>query len=109
VPSESLEDVFGDLEKSFKVTVRWMAVNARPMRPDHRPKTDFEQLAAKAIAEGLDNYEATDDEGVYRYAGRITLGNQCLKCHVPDRTSLEDRKAAVLISMPLKLREATKE
>ena len=65
----------------------------------------FERLAAKGIGEGLEMYEAAD-QGVYHYAGKVTLGNQCLKCHVPDRTTLEDRKAAVVISMPLNLRDA---
>ena len=40
-----------------------------------------------------------------QYAGKVVLGNSCLKCHVPDRTSLEDRKAALVITMPLDLRE----
>jgi hypothetical protein len=105
IPSKSLEDVFGGLEKTWGVDVKWLAVDTEAMNPDHRPKTDFDKLAAKGIGEGLERYEAPDDKGVYHYAGRITLGNQCLKCHVPDRTSLEDRKAAVVISMPLQLRE----
>jgi hypothetical protein len=105
IPSKSLEDVFGELEKAWAVNVKWLAVDTEAMNPDHRPNTDFDQLAVKGIAEGLDRYEAADDKGVFHYAGRITLGNQCLKCHVPDRRSLEDRKAAIVISMPAKLRE----
>lgn len=102
IPSKSLEDVFGELNKSWGVNVKWLAVDTEAMNPDHHPKTDFDQLAVKGIAEGLERYEAPDDQGIFRYAGRITLGNQCLKCHVPDRKSLEDRKAAVVILMPIK-------
>ena len=60
--------------------------------------------------------KATDGEAVQIAEARlrsrllheaIHVGNQCLKCHVPQRTSLEDRKAAVVISMPLNLRELT--
>jgi hypothetical protein len=105
IPSKSLEDVFGELEKTWGVNVRWLAVDTDAMNPAHRPKTDFEKLAVKGIAGGLERYEVPDEKGVFLYAGRVTLGNQCLKCHVPDRRSLEDRKAAVVIAMPLKLRE----
>ena len=108
IPSESLEDVFSELEETWQVKVRWLAVNAKVMNARNRPKSDFDGLAVKAITDGGEMYEASAD-GVYQYAGKINLGNQCLKCHAPDRTSLEDRKAAVVISMPLKLRELTAE
>jgi hypothetical protein len=104
VPSESLEDVFSELEETWQVKVRWLAVNATVMNLKNRPKTEFDDLAVKAIADGGEMYEASAG-GVYQYAGKINLGNQCLKCHVPDRKSLEARKAAVVISMPLNLRE----
>ena len=109
IPSKSLEDVFGELEKKWGVAVTWLAVDTEAMNPGHRPKSEFDQLAAKGIAEGLERYEVAEHDGIFRYAGRITLGNQCLKCHVPDRRSLEDRKAAVVIAMPLKLRERPSE
>jgi hypothetical protein len=101
VPSHSLEDVFAELERTWHVRVKWLAVNAKVMNVRNRPKTEFDRRAAAAIAGGSEMYETAAD-GVYQYAGAITLGNQCLKCHVPQRTSLEDRKAAVVISMPLK-------
>jgi hypothetical protein len=106
VPSDSLEDVFSELEETWHVNVRWLAVNAKVMNPKNRPQSEFDELAVKAITDGGEMFEATAG-GVYRYAGKINLGNQCLKCHVPQRTSLEDRKAAVVITMPLKLRELT--
>ena len=34
-------------------------------------------------------------------AAPITLTNHCLKCHVPDRKSTEDRTAGLIISMPV--------
>jgi hypothetical protein len=104
IPSDSLEDVFSELEETWQVKVRWLAVNAKVMNPKNRPQSGFDESAVKAITDGAEMYEASAG-GVYQYAGKINLGNQCLKCHVPQRTSLEDRKAAVVISMPLKLRE----
>jgi hypothetical protein len=106
VPSKSLKDVFAELERTWRVKVRWLAVDAEAMNVEHRPARAFEERAVKAIAGGGEMFEAADG-GVYRYAGRINLGNQYLKCHVPGRTSLEDRKAAVVIAMPLDLRDLT--
>jgi hypothetical protein len=102
IPSSSLEDVFKELERSWQVKVRWLAVNAKPMNIDHEPRDAFERKAAKAIGEGEASYDSNDGK-VYRFAGAITLGNECLKCHVPDRTSLEDRKAAVTFTMPVRM------
>ena len=102
IPSESLSDVFRELERSMKVNVSWLAVNAKAMNPAHRAKSPFEKKAAEALAGGRESYDAVEDE-TYRFAGAINLGNQCLKCHVPDRQSLEDRKASLVISMKLAL------
>lgn len=104
IPSESLEDVFAELERTWQVKVRWLAVNAKVMNAAHRPTTPFDERAVKAITDGGESFDASEG-GVYQYAGKINLGNQCLKCHVPGRTSLEDRKAAVVISMPLDLKD----
>jgi hypothetical protein len=104
IPSQSMEDVFSELEETWQVKVRWLTVNAKEMNIKHRPRSEFDKLAVKAITDGGEMFEAAAD-GVYQYAGKIDLGNQCLKCHVPQRTSLEDRKSAVVITMPLKLRE----
>jgi hypothetical protein len=100
IPSSSLEDVFVELKKQWDVEVAWMAVNAKAMSIDHRPQDAFQRAAAEAIAAGAERHEETDG-GRFRYAGAIHLGNQCLKCHVPNRTTLEERRAAVLISMPV--------
>lgn len=104
IPSASLEDVFSELAKTWGVRISWMAVNAKAMSTDHRPSDQFEKAAARAIEGGAEWHDEVD-RGNLRFAGAITLGNRCLKCHVPDRTSLEDRKAAVLISMPLQIRD----
>jgi hypothetical protein len=104
IPSASLEDVFEEVERTWQVKIKWLAVNAQIMSVDHRPKTPFDRLAVREIADGREMVEASG-EGVYQYAGKVVLGNSCLKCHVPDRTSLEDRKAALVITMPLDLRE----
>lgn len=107
IPSESLADVFRELERSMNVKAGWLAVNAKAMNPAHRAKSPFEKKAAEAIAGGREMYDAVEN-GTYRFAGTITLGNQCLKCHVPDRKSLEDRKASLVISMPMKPADAAK-
>jgi len=100
IPSSSLEDVFVELKKEWNVEVAWMSVNAKAMNIDHEPKDDFQRAAAKAIAGGEERHEEVAGDRL-RYAGSIHLGNQCLKCHVPDRTSLEERRAAILITMPV--------
>jgi hypothetical protein len=100
IPSRSLEDVFRELERSWQVEVAWMSVNAKAMSIDHQPEGEFERQAAAAIAGGEEMFEAVEKDR-YRYAGAISLGNECLKCHVPERQSLEPRKAALLIRMPL--------
>jgi len=100
IPSAALEDVFVEMKHGWDVEIRWLAVNAKAMNIDHEAKSAFEKAAVKSIAGGDESHEAVADER-YFYAGAINLGNSCLKCHVPDRQSLENRKAAVVISMPL--------
>jgi hypothetical protein len=105
IPSQSLEDVFRELERSWNVKVSWMSVNAKAMSVDHQPDGEFERSAAKAIAAGSEMFDAVENRR-YRYAGAISLGNECLKCHVPERQDLHPRKAALLISMPLEAAKA---
>lgn len=99
IPSRSLEDVFAVLKRKKGITLRWLAVNAKAMSVDHQPENDFEKAAADAITKGEKEYELAEN-GTYRYAGMIRLGSECLKCHVPMRKSLEDRFAALVITMP---------
>jgi hypothetical protein len=101
IPSRSLEDVFKELARSWQVQVHWLVVNAEAMNIDNKPRDDFEKDAVKALASGKPEFEAVAGN-VYRFAGSIRLASQCLKCHVPSRTSTEDRAAGVVITMPLR-------
>ena len=100
IPSHSLEDVFRELARSQHVKLRWLVVNADAMNIDNKPKTEFEKRAAKALASGEQAYESITQDS-YSYAGTIRLSSQCLKCHVPRRTSTEDRAAGLVILVPL--------
>jgi len=100
LPSQSLEDVFLQLDESWGVEARWLGVNATK-DADHEPQDAFEKKAAKAIAAGETEFFAVE-RGKFRYVGMIRLKNECLKCHVPRRTTLEDRFAGLALSIPLK-------
>lgn len=100
IPSATLEEMFKDLETRQKVEVRWLGVEGKTMNVDHKPADDFERKAADALRAGKAEFEMVEN-GKFRRAGVITLHNACLKCHVPNRTSLEDRVAGLVISMPL--------
>ncbi len=106
IPSASLEDVFVELAKTHQVEVRWLNVNTDVVNVDHKPRDAFERKAAIAIAAGKTEYESVEEQQ-FRYAGRIRLASQCLKCHVKHRTSTKDRSAGLLISIPLKLASET--
>ena len=101
IPSSMLDVVFDKLARSTNVKFRWLAVNAQAMDIDHEAQNEFEKSAVKALASGKAAFESVDNE-VYRRAGRITLFSQCLKCHLPNRTSTKSRAAALVISMPIK-------
>ncbi|MCC9605562.1 DUF3365 domain-containing protein [Blastopirellula sp. JC732] len=100
IPSRSLEDVFAELERSHHVKIRWISVNTNAMNIDNEPKSPFEKLAAKELAEGKPEHDSVDN-GRYQYAGAIRLASRCLKCHVPNRKSTESRIAGLVISMPI--------
>ena len=104
IPSRSLEDVFREMARSYQVELRWLAVNTDAMNVDHKPQTEFEQSAVRALASGKLEFEAAE-ASIYRHAGAVRLSSQCLKCHVPFRTSTKDRTAALVISMPLEKHE----
>lgn len=101
LPSQSLDDVFREMERSWQVKIRWLGVNAGKGK-DHEPADSFEETAARALEKGAGEYEAVEG-GLYRFVGAIRLQNQCLKCHVPYRSSLEDRVAGLAISFPLQI------
>jgi len=51
LPSQSLEDVFKELARSWNVEIRWLGVNATK-DADHEPRDEFEKTAAKQLKEG---------------------------------------------------------
>ncbi|UUO07811.1 DUF3365 domain-containing protein [Blastopirellula sp. J2-11] len=100
IPSRSLEDVFAELARSHHVTIRWISVNTDAMNIDNEPTSPFEKIAAKQLAKGQPEHEAVE-QNQYHFAGAIRLSSRCLKCHVPHRTNTNDRKAGLVISMPV--------
>lgn len=99
LPSQSLDDVFSEMARTYAVEIRWLGGNATKGK-DHFPKDAFEEAAVAALIAGKPEYDAVEN-GRYRFAGAIRMQNQCLKCHVRDRKSLEDRVAGLAISFPL--------
>ena len=102
LPAAIMEKVFADIESDQGVTLRWLAVQGQAMNVEHNPKDDFERAASDALSSGKPAYEQVE-AGVYRRAGAIVLTNEneCLKCHVPDRATLENRTAGLIVSIPL--------
>lgn len=100
IPAASLDLVFQEMEERDGVEVRWLVVDGKAMNIDNNPQDDFERAAARALAAGEDAHEAAVD-GAYRFAGPITLGADCLKCHLPGRSSNKSRTAGLLISIPI--------
>ncbi len=100
IPSESLRDVFKSLGDEHGVTLRWLATSETVMNRDNLATDAFGKQALQSITGGEKEFSAVEN-GTLRFAGAITLQNECLKCHVPDRKSLEDRFAALEISMPV--------
>lgn len=101
IPAVTLKKVFGELARQRKIELRWLSVNAQAMNVEHEPKSDFEKEASKAIAAGAKHFERTEG-GVYRRVGAIVLTSECLKCHLPLRSSNKDRLAGLMISVPMK-------
>lgn len=107
LPAAILKEIFASIEEEHNVSLRWLAVDGETMNTDHTPKTDFEREAFKALRSGKPSFEI-NDAGVYRRAAAIRMGNACLKCHVPDRKSLEARTAGLIISIPIQETEIAK-
>lgn len=99
LPSQSLDDVFAEMARSHEVQIRWLGGNANKGK-DHLPQDAFEEKAVAALISGKPEFEALEG-GRYRFVGPIRMQNQCLKCHVRDRKSLEDRVAGLAISFPM--------
>jgi len=101
LPAGTLLEVFADIAQEHQVKLRWLVVEGQAMNSDHIAQDDFERAAVQALLTGKKKYDAIEG-GVYRRAGPIVLSNVCLKCHVPDRRSTENRIAGLLISIPVK-------
>jgi hypothetical protein len=101
IPARTFKRVFQELADHQQVEIRWLAVNAQAMNQDHNPRNDFEKQAVSAIAAGAEEYELAEG-GNYRHVGVITLTSECLKCHLPNRTSLKNRAAGLVIEMPIR-------
>lgn len=100
IPSGSLEDVFKELKRTYRVEMKWLNVNTDVVNVDHQPEGEFEERAAKRLAAGDLFVESTTNDR-YQFAGPIRLASQCLKCHLKHRRSTEDRVAGLVISMPI--------
>ena len=100
IPAANLEHVFRGIADRNGIKLGWLVVDGRAMNIDHNPRDEFEKEAAKALALGEDEHEATAD-GIYRHAGSITLKAECLKCHMPSRSSNKSRTAGLVTSIPV--------
>lgn len=100
IPSESLKDVFKTMAEENGVTLRWLASDETIMNVDNKAQDEFDEKALKTVKSGGKEFSAVEKDTL-RYAGVIVLQNQCLKCHVPERKTLEDRFSALEISMPV--------
>ncbi len=102
IPARAMEDVFADIAENEGIKANWIAVNAKPMNIHHRPKDDFEKLAAKTIAAGKPEYESVEN-GLYRRAVGISLMKRgCLTCHLGfGKSSKIDRFAGLVITIPV--------
>lgn len=100
IPSASLEDVFRNMEQEWGITLRWLAADATVLNAEHTPRDEFQKAALLKITKGEKEVMAVEN-GTLRFAGSIVLRNECLKCHVRNRQSLEDRFAALEIRMAI--------
>ena len=107
IPSESLKDVFKTMAEQWGVTLRWLATEETIMNVENKALDTFETGALLALATGKKEVSAVEGR-TFRYAGPVMIRNECLKCHVPHRTTLEDRFAALSISMPVEPAAAAK-
>lgn len=103
VPAHAMEDIFAEIKRQSKAEARWISVNMKPMSINHEPKTEFEKKAAKEIAGGREKVEIIED-GYYRLAGAISLGDGCISCHggLFQQPSKSPKFAGLVISVPVK-------
>lgn len=100
LPSQSLQDVFGELQRKHGIVVRWITVDADEMTSDHRPAGNAELEAVEKLKAGETSHEVVTAEALH-FVGRIPLSSQCLKCHVKLRNSNRERSSGLSIRIPL--------
>lgn len=100
IPAATFKQVFQWMDERDGVELHWLAVDTRAMNIDHKPRNEFEKEAVKVLVSGKEEHERAED-GIYRYVGVITLGADCLKCHLPGRSSNKSRQAGLVITIPV--------
>jgi hypothetical protein len=75
-------------------------VEGLAMNTDHLPQDSFETEAVRLLKSGKPFHEQSEN-GLYRRAAPIRLSSHCLKCHMPDRKSTNDRTAGLIITVPV--------
>lgn len=100
IPAAAMGEIFKDIESMEHVKLRWLAVEGQAMNSDHVAQDAFETEAVNALKAGKPFHEEAT-ERIYRRAAPITLSNHCLKCHMPNRRSTDDRTAGLIIAIPL--------
>jgi hypothetical protein len=101
IPAVTLSKVFRQLARRQQIELRWLVVNAQAMNVDNEPRDAFEKQAVTALAAGADHLEAIEP-GRYRRVGAILLASECLKCHLPSRTGINQRVAGLSIAIPIR-------
>jgi hypothetical protein len=102
LPARAMEDIFAELSRQSNIDARWISVNTKPMSVRHEPKSDFEKLAAKAIAGGKEEFEQIEN-GRYLRATPILLSDNCITCHTGffSAAPKSPRFAGLVISIPV--------
>ena len=105
VPARVLESVFFWVDRENRIKTRWISVNTEAMNLKHKPKSDVEKQAAKALGSGEEAFELIKD-GIYHRAGAITLVASCLSCHESGFVQRRKRRrvAGLVISIPVERR-----
>lgn len=100
IPAAVVREMFADVESEQPVRLRWLVVEGQAMNTDHLARDEFERSAVAALHADQPAHEQVEG-GLYRRAAPITLSNACLKCHVPDRKSTENRTAGLIVTIPV--------
>ncbi|MFM7056746.1 MAG: DUF3365 domain-containing protein [Planctomycetota bacterium] len=101
IPASAMGEILRDVEDEEGVILRWLVVEGQAMNTDNVARDGFEKEAVVALKSGKPFHEESTERW-YRRAAPITLSNHCLKCHLPDRKSTRDRRAGLVVVIPLK-------